>query len=349
MSRLLSLPQAAWPAADRAMWTGLIADGDPFGDAGALAHLRATSRDGLVKCYGRWLEWLVRHHPEALGEAPERRATPDRVIAWSDSLAPLAPPTRLTLVNGALQILRVAAPEADWRLQRLLLRSLTREVRRFRSSRKTGRVLSSAVLLDAALDLAGPKAAAANTALNAALMRRDGTMIAFLALLPIRLRSLSELALGASVLVTPTRIALVLSGDMTKNRLPWETEVPAALEPLLRSYIDEVRPWLMARSGKRHDALWVGRTGDPFAAKAIAGQIPIVTERVLGVPISPHLFRDAAATTLARLSPKDARLIRPLLAHAGYGIAERHYNHARGIEAGRDYASVVAGLAGEKA
>ena len=102
----------------------------------------------------------------------------------------------------------------------------------------------------------------------------------------------------------------------------------------------------MARSGKSHDALWVGRMGDPLAYRAIAGQIPIVTERLLGVPISPHLFRDAAATTLARRSPKDARLIRPLLAHSSYGIAEKHYIHATAIEAGRDYAAIVAGLAG---
>jgi integrase len=345
MSGLLSLPLARWPAADQAMWAGLTAADDPLGDAGALSNLRPASKAGLVKFYGRWLEWLNRHLPEALAEAPERRATPDRVMAWSASLADVAPPTRRTLVSGALNVLQAAAPDADWRLQRLLLKSLAREVGRFRSDRKTGRVLSSAVLLDAAFDLAGPGADAANTALNAALMRRDGTMVAFLALLPIRLRSFSELALGTSLLVTPSRITLALSGDMTKNHLPWETAVPPAIEPLLRRYVEEVRPWLMARSGKSHDALWVGRLGDPFAANAIAGQITIVTERLLGVPISPHLFRDAAATTLARLSPKDARLIRPLLAHSSYGIAERHYNHATAIEAGRDYAAIVAGLA----
>lgn len=42
-------------------------------------------------------------------------------------------------------------------------------------------------------------------------------MIAFLAMLPIRLRSLSELSLGKSALVSATQIKVALSGDMTKN------------------------------------------------------------------------------------------------------------------------------------
>ena len=56
---------------------------------------------------------------------------------------------------------------------------------------------------------------------------------------------------------------------------------------------------------------------------------------------SAHLFRDAAATTLARISPESARLIRPVLAHSGSRTAERHYIHAQTIEAGRDYVAVV--------
>ena len=58
----------------------------------------------------------------------------------------------------------------------------------------------------------------------------------------------------------------------------------------------------------------------------------------------PHSFRDAAATTSSRASSDAARLIRPVLAHATYATAERHYIHAQGIEAGRDYAALLARL-----
>jgi len=54
--------------------------------------------------------------------------------------------------------------------------------------------------------------------------------------------------------------------------------------------------------------------------------------------------RDAAATTASRASSEAARLIRPLLGHATYATAEKHYIHAQGIESGRDYAALVARL-----
>ena len=55
-----------------------------------------------------------------------------------------------------------------------------------------------------------------------------------------------------------------------------------------------------------------------------------ITKELTGVRIPPHLFRDAAATTLARTSPEAARLVRPVLAHASLETAEHHYIHAQG-------------------
>ena len=344
MSRLASLPLINWPEADKAVWADLTAPGDALDQGGALSHLRATSQAGLIKRYGRWLEYLYQVHPETISERPAWRATPERVRDWCASLEHIAPPTRLTYVNGALQVLREAEPENDWRLQCRLLKSLTREVRRWDSPRKIGRIFPGPVLLEAACDLAGPTAAAANTPLNAALMRRNGTMIALFTLAPIRLRSFSELTLGRSVLVTQKQITLVLSGDMTKNHLPWEVLAPPALETLLREYIHEVRPWLMRNLERPHDALWVGRMGEPYSYRTIANTIPAATCRQLGVPVSPHLFRDAAATTIAQMAPENVLSIAPILGHSSSGIVERHYNHATAIEAGRDYAKVITEL-----
>lgn len=59
---------------------------------------------------------------------------------------------------------------------------------------------------------------------------------------------------------------------------------------------------------------------------------------------SVHYAEDAAATTLSQISPESARLIGPVLAHSGSRPAERHYIHAQTIEAGRDYAALVARL-----
>lgn len=66
-----------------------------------------------------------------------------------------------------------------------------------------------------------------------------------------------------------------------------------------------------------------------------------MTKREIGVAVSPHLFRDAAATTVVRQSPKETQLIRALLGHKSYETAEQHYVHALGVEAGRDHASAI--------
>jgi integrase len=171
--------------------------------------------------------------------------------------------------------------------------------------------------------------------------QRDGMMIALLALLPIRRRAFCELALGQSVHITEDEIMISLSEDMTKTGVPWEAAVPDQVAPALRRYITDVRPSLLARGGTGHNILWVGKRGEIMGQDYIGARIGDVTLKTTGKRIPPHFFRDAAATTLSRISPESARLIAPVLAHSRSRTAERHYIHATTIEAGRDYAAVV--------
>lgn len=344
MSRARALAVSDWPEADRAMWAGLVAVGDLLDGAGRLAHLRRTTRDSLLHRYRRWLGWLAHAEPDALAlERPADRATPARLGRWTEHLAHTAPMSRWAVVDGVLQVLMAAAPGADWSRQARLRAGLRRRAWRRHGDRKVGRVLSSAVLLEAGLRLAGPHADAATTPLEAAKRRREGAMIATLALLPMRLRAFAGLELGASLRVAADGMEVHLSGDMTKSGRPWSAPVPRPLHPVLRRYVEEVRPWLMARAegGAAHDRLWVMERGRPYEAQYLGVRIGDATRRLLGVRVTPHLFRDAAATTLSRASPENARLIRPLLGHASFGTAERHYIHAGRIEAGRDHARLI--------
>lgn len=208
-------------------------------------------------------------------------------------------------------------------------------------ARKRGRILSSRVLLDAGITLATERAAAAVTPLERMKRRRDGTMIAVLALMPMRRRAFSELELGTSVIVREDSLLIALSEEMTKTACPWEAEVPGEVAPLLHRYIEDVRPWLLARGDRTHNRLWVGKKGEELQPASIYLRIGQHTKALLGVRVSPHLFRDAAATTLVRTTPQAARLVRPVLGHRGFETAERHYNHAQTIEAARDYAALI--------
>ena len=336
-----TLPWEAWPAADRAMWDALVQQGGLLDDEGPLAHVRESTRVIIQRRYARWLGWLNEVDPEQLLVSPQDRATPERLLAWLDSMAALSPSTKSAFLDAPVRVLRLAAPHLDREAQLRVRRIAEQRVRRSTSLRKVGRVVSSAKLLEAGLELAGPLADAASTPLEAAKRRRDGTMVALLALMPMRRRAFAALELGRSVLVEGARIDIVLSETMTKNGALWEAPVPEVIASPLRRYIDEVRPFLMARGTGWHNLLWTDGRGAPLEPGYLAMRIVNATRTLIGVNVSPHLFRDAAATSLARLSPQHAQLIRPLLGHQSFGVAERHYIQASMIEAGRDYAAVI--------
>jgi len=337
----LSLRLNDWPETDRAMWSALIAKGNPLDEEGRFAHLREASRTKLLAGYGRWLAWLMDADPAALAESPADRCTLERLLRWRATMEAMRPMSRLSLIDDTLKIVMAAAPDATWTRHLRLRKQLKRDAGNGDQSRKSGRVLSSAVLFEAGKRHATVDVLAATTVREAMKRQRNGTIVAMLALMPIRRRAFAQLAIGTSLIVDNERISVVLSGDLTKTGVPWEAEVPAPASVLLRQYLTATRPWFLASGNQRHDLLWVGDHGEPFQVGHFGNKIACLTTKLTGVRVSPHLFRDSAATTLSRISSDAARLIRPVLAHQGFGTAERHYIHAETIDAGRDYARLI--------
>lgn len=330
-----------WPAADCAMWHQLVQPVGPLDDGGQLAHLRQTSRKTLQAHYGRWLKWLADTDPAALSETPTTRATIDRLQDWLCDLSHTRPMSQWSFVGDAVRLLRAAAPDSDWRDQKRLVKHLRRQAGQGDRTRKAGRVLDSGVLLDAGIRLATSGACAATTPLQTLKRQRDGTMIAFWALLPIRRRAFAGLSIDDSIHILPESIEITLPEELTKTGVPWEVRVPECILLLMRNYWKNVRPQLMARGGKAHDFFWVGDWGAPYQPDNLGNRIGNITEQITGVRVTPHLFRDAAATTLSRHSPDAARLIPPVLSHTSNLTSQKHYIHAGSIEAGRGLAEVV--------
>ena len=76
----------------------------------------------------------------------------------------------------------------------------------------------------------------------------------------------------------------------------------------------------------------------------LAHQIEKHTKAAFGLSVSPHLFRDVAATSISVDNPKhigDAALV---LGHADHKTTEKHYIHARSLEASRRHAQTLAHL-----
>jgi len=92
------------------------------------------------------------------------------------------------------------------------------------------------------------------------------------------------------------------------------------------------------------DAVWVSEVGTQLEAGALGRRIVDHTRSAFDRSVPPHWFRDAAATSIAVDNPKhigDASLV---LGHAGLSTTERHYNHARSLEASRRHAETLARL-----
>lgn len=326
------------------MWDALVSRGGPLDDCGALSHLRLTSQKTLMLRYGQWLQWISSKDVSALALDPIERATLERLRCWLGDLDHLAHMTQLMNISGVLRILYVAYPEADWSSHRKLRAHLKRLAGRGTQLRKVGRVLSSAVLLEAGIHLATMEAQQVQSDLYRAIHIRDGAIVALLALLPIRRRALASLKIGESFVIDDDRITVALPSELTKSGRPWESNVPDPVKSVLALYLTASRPFLLARGSGSNNYLWVDANGNGLSYNYIGPRIAWQTRRMTGVSVPPHFFRDAAATTLVRISAQGARLVQPVLGHSNNRTADRHYNHAKTIEAGRDYAALVSKL-----
>lgn len=336
-----SMPISEWPEQDRVTLQALCQKGGPFDDVGAWAGLRASSIKLYTNGYSRWLHWLFENAPDALKEPPAFRATMPLMRAWLTSLAAVGPTSQHIFFNGALLFLRASAPDADWSDLLRIKRRLERAAGRGDPARKQGRILSSQVLLNAAIELAGPISEAAPTPLARAKLQRDGTMMALLTVMPMRHRALTELELGESVLVSAGAVTVSLPPDLTKNGRTWEADILEPVCNLVRRYLTDARAFLLSRSQKQHGRLWVCNNGDPMSYSYVGQKVPKITSALTSIRIPPHFFRDSASTTLSRMSPTSAKLIRPVMGHASSKTAERHYIHAGTIEAAHDYNKLI--------
>jgi integrase len=68
-----------------------------------------------------------------------------------------------------------------------------------------------------------------------------------------------------------------------------------------------------------------------------------VTLETLGVDVSPHLFRTAAASTAAAYGGSTPHLASAILAHTDPRVTEEHYNRASSASASKIYADIIKG------
>jgi integrase len=110
----------------------------------------------------------------------------------------------------------------------------------------------------------------------------------------------------------------------------------------LAFYLDVVRQRLLG--GSTCTALWLNSKGGRLSYLTIGRIISGQSEDRLGVRITPHDARDAAATTWAIAAPDQIGIARDLLAHRDLRTTIKYYNRAKGVEASRAYRQVIDGM-----
>jgi integrase len=96
-----------------------------------------------------------------------------------------------------------------------------------------------------------------------------------------------------------------------------------------------------AELGKLFGPLWVSRYGGPMTYGSIYDAVTSVTEATMGVAISPHGFRYAAATTAAWKAGNMPHLASGILQHQDRRVTDASYIRATSFEAAQQFGKML--------
>jgi integrase/recombinase XerD len=326
-----------WPKEDQEAWADAIREASLFEDGGLAAKWAPATKKGVVWAYGRWLQWF--RDSEGLG--PEvgmvERVSPATIAKFATALrARAAASSAAANLNALSRALCVMAPGNDWRW----LKTMAERIRTTRTpQRQELRLQSSRDLVALGFSLMASAGPAEDIATEEqAMLFRDGLMIALLAARPLRRKNFLALAIGTTLVERDGKWWLIFPGTMVKNGCPIKMPLPDFLDSAVREYIVHVRPYLAARfeNGKMHpdyrlpgDFLWLSRLGRAMSDMAFDDAVKRRTRDQFGRSLYPHLFRDAAATSVATDDPEHVNITKPILGHGSLRMSEEHYNHAQ--------------------
>jgi integrase/recombinase XerD len=312
---------------------------DPFANAAGRRLAKATQRKYLF-AWRRFLGLLAIVEPTAFDVTPTERLTIERVRVLvhhlAETNAPRSVAAQISWLYGAA---RLMMPDLDWvwlRTVKARLHAAAPAVAR------KGPVITSVQLLGLGQQLMDESQPSLSTQISLAdaVRYRDGLMIALLAFVPLRRKNIAAIEIGRHLVREGDGWFIIIPREETKTGTSIEFAVPELLVPYLATYLNIVRPRML--QGPSCKALWISREDGALRYGAIGEIIARHSARRLGVRIAPHDVRDAAATTWAVAAPGQIGIARDLLSHSDLRTTTRHYNRARGIEASRAYAQLIA-------
>ena len=343
------MPFEEWPAADRRAWQEALSPGDLLDPGGRAAAWSPLGRRTVERGYGRYLTFLMLMGQLVPNETIAARLRPVLAAAYVEHLRERnAPQTVVSRLGQLAAFAAVVIPMFDRSYLRRWQARL--RARGLGPGRKAGRVRHSAELAELGFQLierAEQLRLGRRGSQRWLTLLRDGLLIGLLALRPLRLRNLTALRLGEHLVDHGADgWWLLIPGTETKNKRPIEMPFPDVLLPALHQYLGQARPVLQARSRNPagRTALWLSLRGSPLSERGVHEIVARCTLAAFGRALSPHLFRHAAATTLAVEDPEQVRIAGPLLGHATFATSERYYRMSRSVDAAQVHHKLLATL-----
>lgn len=332
---------SAWPAEDQALWAAAFEHGDVFDEERRGAHLAEATKIGLRTASARFLGFLASEDPERLRLTVDARVNPESVKAFVKHLRKSC---RDTSVVSTLHMLRLAlgliCPETDWSWLKTIGKRIDAQARP-RSDRSRG--VTSAQLYAIGLQLMADAEKAALSAGQVtredALAYRDGLIIALLAAVPLRRRTVAALTTNQHLVKIGDCWLLDIPAADTKTLRPLEFPLPDVLSERLDLYLARFRCAITGAND--HQGLWPSARRKPMGGGSIYDAVRRRTAKALGFPFNLHSFRRAAGNLWSTSDPANVRGVKDLLGQTNFGTTEKHYIGAQSRLAGRALAKVL--------
>jgi integrase/recombinase XerD len=336
----LYLPYEAWPKKDQHRWKAAFKVGtDLFDERGPAAHLAERTRLALQYAYGKFLAFLTARHPILLAHAPAKRV--NRKIIEDYARWQLPTCGDITLANYIYHLwltLRYICAGEDWAW---LLTISNRIAARARRKPSQHHLVTSETLYTLGIDLMDRAVSSGKPATARAMQTayRDGLIIALLALIPLRRRTLAALRIGKHLVRSNNRWFLDIPAEDTKTKRSLEYPIAVELSDRIDVYLSQFRSQIPGSA--THDYLWASSRERPMSDRIIYNTVRRRTRKALGFPVNLHRFRRAAATLWSIRDPANVRGVKDLLGHTSFTTTEKDYIMAQSRLAGRALARVI--------
>jgi integrase len=178
--------------------------------------------------------------------------------------------------------------------------------------------------------------------IKAAVAAQIAVAIAILTFAPVRLSNLAQIRLDEN-LIKPGGLnspyMLVYRRYDVKNRQDLQHPLDAELTALIDEYIQMFRSTLLRGSNE----LWLfpGETGGCKDSRTLGEQISQKIHKAIGLLITPHQFRHAAAAIYLKHHPGDYETVRRILGHRNIQTTIKFYCGLETLYANKRFGDIV--------